>query len=71
MGDAAPHLARFGIARYDGDAAGGDFGEGAFRHIEPQARLARGLVWPVAREALVRQHLADVAVEVDVWGVSR
>jgi hypothetical protein len=63
--DPPDELARLGIARDDGSRAGSRLRVDSFPPVEAQIRLARGLVRPMAGEALVGQDRPDVAAEIE------
>ena len=65
--DSPDHFAGVGVAGHDRFLV-----DGRFALIEPQLGLARGTIGPMAREAVLEQNGADVAVVLDrgVGGVS-
>ena len=67
VGDALVQQARPGVAGHDGGTARAR-PERPVPRVEPQPRLARALVGPVAREAVVGQNRPHVALEVDGGG---
>ena len=67
--DAAEQLAFIQLARNNRVPAAVQFSEGTFLIIQPQTRLARPFIRPVAGEAIVREDRANVPVEVDFAGV--
>jgi hypothetical protein len=67
VGQDAPHeLARFGVARHDGEAARfAERRDGTLGRVEPESRFAAPLVGPVTAEAAVGEERPDLEIEVD------
>ena len=69
--DATHQFARIDIERHDRARPGLHLRHSAFREIEPQPRLARALIRPVARKATVREDRPHIAREVDALRITR